>query len=325
MPDVITIGEVLIDFLSVDKGVSIEETTGFTIACGGAPANVAAAISKLGESSGFIGKVGADSFGRKIKATLEKAGVDIKNLVMDKGVNTTLAFISVKGNGDVDFTFYRNHCGADISLNQEEIDEGYILESKIFHFGSLSFTNEPLKSATLYSIEKAKGTGKIISFDPNLRPSLWDSMKRAREEIENAMQYADVVKLTDEELSFVTKSDDLVRGSNLLLKYGPRVILVTRGSNPCFFNNGDFIVEVPAFDVEVKDVTGGGDAFMGGFIVKLVKRLKDGKSIFSMDKDEAIEILKFANACGAITVTRKGVIPALPTMKEVEDFLSSRI
>ncbi len=321
MPEIIAIGEALIDFLSIDRDVSIEETSGFTIACGGAPANVSVAVSKLGESSGFIGKVGDDSFGRRIKRMLERTKVDTRNLILDRSVNTTLAFVSVKKSGEVDFTFYRNHCGADLALKQDEIDEGYIFEAKLLHFGSLSFTGEPLKSATLKAIEVARGANKLISFDPNLRPSLWDSMRRAKSEIENGLQYADIVKLTDEELSFITDTDNLVKGTNMLLKYGPRIVVVTRGGNPCFFNNGDYYVEVPPYRVDVVDATGGGDAFVGGLLVKLIRRLREGKSIFEIEEKEAVNILSFANACGAITVSRKGVIPALPDMSEVEDFM----
>jgi len=321
MPDIVTIGEALIDFLSIDANVSLENTTGFTIAPGGAPANVAAAVSKLGESSGFIGKVGDDSFGRKIKNTLEEAGVDTENLIIDRNVNTTLAFIAIDENKKPDYTFYRNHCGADLALKYDEIEEGYIFDSKIFHFGSLSFTGEPFRSATLRAIEVARGSNKLISFDPNLRPSLWESLDDAKAEIINGLQYADIVKLTDEELVFITETSSVTKGTDILLKYGPRAVIVTRGPKSCFYNNGDIFVEVPSFKVEAVDTTGGGDAFVGGILVKFLGRIKDEKTLFALEKEEIEDILKFAQACGAITVTRKGVIPALPTRDEVLKFL----
>ena len=322
MPDIVTIGEALIDFLSIDVNVTLEQTTGFTIAPGGAPANVAAAVSKLGGSSGFIGKVGDDSFGRKIKNTLEEVGVDTGNLIIDKNVNTTLAFIAMDENKQPDYTFYRNHCGADLALKYDEIEEGYIFDSKIFHFGSLSFTGEPLRSATLRAIEVARGSNKLISFDPNLRASLWENLDDAKAEIINGLQYSDIVKLTDEELVFITETSSITKGTDMLLKYGPRAIVVTRGPKSCFYNNGDIFIEVPAFEIDVIDTTGGGDAFVGGMLIKFLQRIKDDKTIFALEKEEATDIMRFAQACGAITVTRKGVIPALPTIEDVNQFLN---
>lgn len=322
MPDIICIGEALIDFLSLDKDVKLENTTGFTIAPGGAPANVAAAVSKLGGSSGFIGKVGMDSFGKLIKNTLVKAGVNIDLLIMDKKVNTSLAFISVKPNGDNDFMFFRNHCGADLALKQDEIQDGYIYESKILHFGSINFTGESLRSATMKAIELARGANKLISFDPNLRPSLWENLRLAKSEIENGLQYADIVKLTDEELEFITGTKNLIKGTNIIIKYGPRVVFVTRGGKSAFINNGMTEIEVPSYELKSVDTTGAGDAFTGGILLRILERIKKDKTIFNMEKSETTEMVKFAHACGAITVTRKGVIPVLPTITDVEEFLN---
>jgi fructokinase len=321
MPDIISIGEALIDFLSVDKGVDLEAATGFTFAPGGAPANVAAAVAKLDGKSGFIGKVGDDSFGRIIKNTLSEVGVNIDLLVMDKRVNTTLAFIAVKPNGEPDFTFYRNHCGADLAFRQDELDEGYIHEAKILHFGSISFTGEPLRSATIRAIQIARGSNKVISFDPNLRPSLWESLRTAKSEMEMGLQYADIVKMTEEELEFITGTKNLTKGTEVIIKYGPRMVIVTRGGRSCFFNNGNISCEVPAFEVKPVDTTGGGDAFVGGFLLQIVKRIEEDMTIFNMREEEVREILTQAHACGAIAVTKIGVIPSLPTSDEVAGFL----
>jgi len=321
MPDIVTIGESLIDFLSTRRGVLMEETTGFTIAPGGAPANVAAAISKLGGSSGFIGKVGTDSFGVMIRNTLMEVGVDVDQLIMDKSVNTTLAFISVKPNGEPDFVFYRNHCGADLALKQDEIESGYIENAKVLHFGSISFTGEPLRSATIRAIDIARRSGKIVSFDPNLRPSLWESLHDAKVEIERGLHYADIVKLTDTELELITETNSLSRGTDMILKYGPCMVFVTRGKEPCYFKSGNVAFEYPTFETQLVDATGAGDAFMGGVLLRLNERLQGDKPVSSLRKEEAESILRFANACGAITVTRKGVIPALPTMDEAQRFL----
>jgi fructokinase len=323
MPDIITMGESLIDFLSTRKGVRIEETTGFTIAPGGAPANVAAAVAKLGGSAGFMGKVGEDSFGTMIHNTLAEAGVNVDRLIMDPSVNTTLAFISVKPDGEPDFVFYRNLCGADLALRQDEIEQDYVEDANILHFGSISLTGEPLRSATLRAIEIARRAGGVVSFDPNLRPSLWESLDAAKSEIEMGLSYADVVKLTDSELQFVTGSDSLQRGTDLVLKCGPRMVFVTRGKDSCFFNNAEAAFEYPAFQADLIDATGAGDAFMGAALLRLNERLNGDRPVFTMARGEIEDLLRFAHACGALTVTRKGVIPALPTMDEVQRFLEA--
>ena len=321
MPDIVSIGEALIDFLSIEGEMPLEETGGFTIAPGGAPANVAAAVAKLGGSSGFVGKVGDDAFGRKIRNALDGAGVNSDMLILDKSVNTTLAFIAVKRNKEPDFMFFRNHCGADLALKQDELDEGYIYESRILHFGSISLTGEPLRATTLKAITIARNADRIISFDPNLRPTLWESLERAKAEIIGGLEYADIVKCTQEELEFITGTDSLSKGTDSILKYGPRMVIVTRGERSCYFNNGDVTFEVPAFDVEPVDTTGAGDAFVGGVLLDIVERIKADRPVFSIPREEAESIVRFACACGAITVTRPGVIPALPTKAEAEAFL----
>ena len=336
MPDIVAIGESLIDFLASERGVLIENTTAYSLAPGGAPANVAAAAAKLGASSGFIGKVGADSFGVMIRKALSGVGVNVDMLVADDKVNTTLAFISVKPNGEPDFVFYRNRCGADLALQKHEIDERYVRSARILHYGSISFTGEPLRGATLKAIETAKEAGALLSYDPNLRRSLWDSLGRARSEIEMGMRHAGVVKLTEEELEFVTgipagapgdastrAGERLLRGCEKILEYGPMFVVVTRGKEPCFAFDGSSAIEVPAFQVEQVDSTGGGDAFVGGILLTLLGRMRRGEKPFGMEREAIRDMLRFAHACGAITVTRKGVIPALPTMEEASNFLKS--
>jgi fructokinase len=323
MPDIVTIGESLIDFLATEREVTLDRARGFTIAPGGAPANVAAAVAKLEASSGFIGKVGKDAFGFMIRDTLKEAGVNVDELIVDKYVNTTLAFIAVKENGEPDFVFYRSHCGADLALNQDEINSGYIEDAYILHYGSISFTGEPLRSATIKAIKTARGSNKLVSFDPNLRPSLWENMDTAKVEIENGMQYADMVKLTDAELEFITGTSNLSRGTDMILKYGPRMVFVTRGGDSSYFNNGDISLEYPSFEVELVDATGAGDAFTGGVLLHVLERLRNNVPVFDLQKDEVHSILRFAAACGAITVTRKGVVPALPTLQEVREFLKN--
>jgi fructokinase len=342
MPDIVSIGESLVDFLASEKGTLIENSTAFSLAPGGAPANVAAAAAKLGARAGFIGKVGDDSFGAMIRKALSGVGVNVDRLVTDRKVNTTLAFIAVRPDGEPDFVFYRNRCGADLALSKREIDRGYVAGARILHYGSISFTGEPLRSATLKTIGIAKASGALLSFDPNLRPSLWDSLDRAKREIEAGMRHADVVKLTEEGLEFVTgrpagdggsgRGDapggagaGLWRGCEKILKYGPKFVVVTRGGKSCCSFDGVSRVEVPAFRVEQVDSTGAGDAFVGGVLVTLLEGMNKDEKLFPMGREATGDMLRFAHACGALTVTRRGVIPALPTMGEVREFLEHRI
>ena len=330
MAEILSIGEALIDFLSVEKGVLIESADAFTAAPGGAPANVAAAASKLGGDAGFIGKVGKDSFGRMIRNALTGAGVDCQMLFVDEQVNTSLAFIAVKPDGEPDFTFFRNRCGADLALRREEIDERQVRGARVLHYGSISFTGEPLKSATLWAMEVAKASGSVLSYDPNLRPSLWDNLGRARAQIMNGMRYADIVKMTAEELAFISETAgalsvrEITNRCGKILGYGPKAVVVTRGAESCVYCEEGMALEVPAFKVAPVDTTGGGDAFVGGLLVKLCARVKAGERIHRMGKEQTAQIVRFAHACGALTVTRKGVIPALPTLTEVEEFLVKR-
>jgi len=221
--------------------------------------------------------------------------------------------------------FFRNHCGADLALHHGEIDEGYVSESRVLHFGSLSFTGEPLGTATERAISIARGSGRTVSYDPNLRPSLWENLEQAMARITDGLEYADIVKCTQEEMEFITGTDGFLKGTNSILKYGPRMVLVTRGAESCFFNNGDVSFEFPTFEVDCIDTTGAGDAFFGGVLVNLVERMKKDLPVFGIDRETAEGIMRFACACGAITVTKKGVIPALPTRAEVETFLKSRL
>jgi fructokinase len=323
MPDIVTIGESLIDFLSVEKGRLLENAYGFSIAPGGAPANVAAAVAKLGGRSGFIGKVGKDSFGVMIRNTLQESGVNVDHLLMDDSVNTTLAFIAVQPDGEPDFLFYRNRCGADLALRKDEIRRDYIKGAGILHFGSINLTGEPLRSATIEAVESARSTDTLISFDPNFRPSLWENASRAKSEMMRGLSYADIVKLTDLELEFITGETSIEKGTQAVMKYGVRMVLVTRGKESCYFSTQDLFMEYPSFEVDMVDSTGAGDSFTGGVLLNLFEGMTESREIFSLPRVDVEEILRFASACGAITVTRKGVIPALPTMQEVRDFLDS--
>jgi len=316
LPEAVCLGEILIDMIPDKKGASWNEISHFTPIPGGAPANVCIGLAKLGVKAGFIGKVGEDPFGQILVDVLQKNGVDVSRVRFDPDTRTTLAFVCIKKEGENDFVFYRNP-GADMMLRQEELDENFIAESSIFHFGSISMTSEPCYSATLKAIEFARKHKTLISFDPNLRPNLWKNLKEAKEKIIEGIKSADLVKLNETELEFITGTKNLVKGAENLLQKGPKIVVVTQGEKGSFFYNRKGYGFMPAYRVKVADTVGCGDAFTAGIIYKLLKI----KKITHLEKQEMEKILKFANAAGALTATKKGVIPSLPTIKDVEEFL----
>lgn len=316
--DLAAIGELLIDF--TPSGVSHQGNPLFECNPGGAPANVLAAVTRLGGTGAFIGKVGSDTFGRFLSDTLKKNGIDDKGLKFDPRVHTTLAFVHLNEAGDRSFSFFRDP-GADMMLTFEEVDQNIIRNAGAFHFGSVSMTHEPSRTATLESARLAREMGRTISYDPNLRPALWSSLEEAREVILKGMAFADILKISEEELTFLTGETDLEKGAGRLADlYKGRILLVTLGPKGCFFSMDGRFDRLPAYDVETIDTTGAGDAFLGGFLYQIgpyFGRLQE------LTFDELHDAVNFANAVGALATTRKGAIPAMPGMDEVMALLKS--
>lgn len=317
MYDVVALGELLIDFSPVgnsDKGNVIFECNP-----GGAPANVLAALAKLGKKTSFIGKVGDDQFGLFLKSVLDENKINTDGLVFSKDINTTLAFVHLDDKGDRSFSFYRKP-GADMTLNSEEVDLNLIEQCRIFHFGSISMTDEPSKGATIKAVEFAKASGKVISFDPNLRPNLWDSLDIAKKTIEEGLKYADILKLSEEELEFLTGTQDLLEGTEFIKdKYGVELIFITLGSEGCFYRIDDFIGRVEGYKVNAIDTTGAGDGFFGGVLYSILELNKDLKEI---NVEEIEKSIKFANALGGLVTTKIGAIPAMPELNEIEQLIN---
>jgi len=312
MPDLAALGELLIDF--TPSGVSGQGNPLFECNPGGAPANVLAALVRLGGTGAFIGKVGSDTFGRFLSDTLKKNGIDSKGLRFDKKVNTTLAFVHLSSTGDRSFSFYRNP-GADMMLSCDEVDRNIIRDAEAFHFGSVSMTHEPSRTATLESARLAREMGKTISYDPNLRPALWSSLEEAREVIIRGLEFADILKISEDELAFLTGETDLKKGAERLADmYRGRILLVTLGPDGCFFGMDGRYDRLPTYDVKTIDTTGAGDAFLGGFLYRI--RPYFGR-LQELTFEELHGAVDFANAVGALATTRKGAIPAMPTLKEV--------
>ncbi|GJM92219.1 hypothetical protein PR202_ga08661 [Eleusine coracana subsp. coracana] len=309
---VVSFGEMLIDFVPTEAGVSLAEAPAFVKAPGGAPANVAIAVSRLGGAAAFVGKLGEDEFGRMLARILRDNGVDDGGVVFDTGARTALAFVTLRADGEREFMFYRNP-SADMLLREEDLNVELIKRAAVFHYGSISLITDPCRTAHLRAMEIAKEAGALLSYDPNLREALWPSSDKARTQIMSIWDQADIVKVSEVELEFLTGinslEDDVVM---LLWRPTMKLLLVTLGDQGCKYYARDFRGAVPSYKVQQVDTTGAGDAFVGALLRKIVQ---DPSSL--QDQKKLEEAIKFANACGAITATKKGAIPSLPTETEV--------
>lgn len=314
MYDVVALGELLIDF--TENGKSEQKNLLLEANPGGAPCNVLAMLSKLGKKTAFIGKVGKDMFGNMLKDTLEQVGIDSSALQMDANVKTTLAFVHTFPDGDREFSFYRNP-GADMMLTEEEVDETLIQSAKIFHFGTLSMTHEGVRKATKKAIRAAKDQGLLISFDPNLRPPLWESEELAKEQMEYGFGQCDILKISDNEIQFITGKEDYDEGIACLReKYQIPLILLTMGKDGSRAYYKDFRVEAKGFEVKAIETTGAGDTFCGCSLSYLLTH-----DLNHLTEKELREMLTFANAGAALVTLKKGAIHAMPDREMVEEFL----
>lgn len=309
MKDIVAIGEVLIDL--TQKGVDELGVGQYASNPGGAPANLAVAAARLGASTAFVGKVGRDAFGKYLRAVLEENNVDTTGLLEDPKEHTTLAVVSVDETGERSFSFYRDP-SADVNLKAEEIPGALLKDTRILHFGSVSLTAEPARSATLYAAKAARENGCLVSYDPNYRASLWHSQEEAVREMKNALPLCDILKISDEELPLLTGTTDPAAGSELLSKLGIRLIFVTLGANGAFFRLGEHTGSVPGIKVKVGDTNGAGDTFFGAALSRLVH-----EDLNKLTMERLTEIAAFANKAASITTSRHGAIPAMPRLEEV--------
>ncbi len=316
MLDVVTMGEALIDFLADRPGVTLTQARAFTWAPGGAPANVAAAAAKLGLATGFVGKVGTDPFGECLRDTLRSCGVDTTNMLLTDEARTALAFVALPTPDNPQFTFFR-HPSADMIMRAEELDRAYLQQTHVFHFGSITLICEPSRSATLTAAKIAKEAGALISFDPNYRPALWPA-KAARARILETLPLVDLIKVNEVEVQLLTGKKDLLEGADALVRLGPKACLVTAGADGSYYATPRSHGYVPGFPVRTVDATGCGDAFVAAAL-KSILQLGDLDTLGPLDFEE---VLRYANAAGAITATKKGAIPAMPTAAQVETFLA---
>jgi len=318
VPRVICLGELLVDFVSTEPDVPLSELPGFVGAAGGAPANVAVGLAKLGLSAGFIGKVGADPFGEFLRQNLAEPGVDTSHLLTAADARTTLAFIATRSDGRKDICFYR-HPGADMLLAPEDIDPDYIRSAQALHIGSVSLSRSPAREATVRAVDIARDAGLLISFDPNWRPTLWDDPAEGHRWIWELIPRAHVVKLAEEEWEFVAGAGSLEEGSRRILEAGPELVIVTRGPEGCYFDDGVSREQVPGFEVDVVDTLGAGDAFVAAALSRLLEKPRGQR----LPREALREMALWANAAGALATLNPGVIPALPAEAEVEEFLET--
>jgi len=317
--DLVCLGELLIDLFPAEIGRRLVEVSAFHPKPGGAPGNVAVAARRLGLTSAFIGKVGDDAFGRFLIDTLAAEGVETSAIRIDGEARTTLAFIALPDPHHAEFVFYRNP-GADTRLRPDELDEALLRRARALHVGSLSLVAEPGRAATHRAVEVARAAGALVSFDVNYRPSLWPGPAAAISAIRALLPLAGVVKVNEDELRLLTGSDDPQAGSATLLAAGPALVVVTLGARGSAYRSATAAGFVPAFPVETVDAIGCGDAFMAGVLVGL---LGVGAEAWPRRLDDATlrPLLRYANAVGALTATRAGALPALPTAGEVAAFL----
>lgn len=315
MIDITALGELLIDF--TQAGVSDSGQLLFERNPGGAPANVLAAASRLGLSAAFIGKVGRDMHGEFLRDTLVGAGINTDGLVMSDEAFTTLAFVALGENGERSFSFARKP-GADTLLRGEEVNSRLITESRVFHVGSLSLCAEPARSATFAALETAKQAGCVISYDPNYRAALWPDEETAKENMRSLLPYADIVKISDEEAELLTDFAQPETAAAAILEQGADLVAVTLGSGGAYIALKNGRCRVAGYKVAAVDTTGAGDAFWGALIFAL---LRSGRKPHELTADDAVRFAKFANAAAALCVSKRGAIPAMPTLAEVEKFM----
>lgn len=313
--DVVAIGELLIDF--TPAGPSLNNRPTFEQNPGGAPANVVAALGKWGRATSMIARVGEDFFGEDLISTLKEHHVDCSLITKDTKIPTTLAFVNLDDNGNRSFRFYRKP-GADLMLHKDNIEKTGIQRCKIFHFGSVSLTGEPSREATWHAVERAIENSKIISFDPNVRELLWEDHDEMKEQIIRGLSVADLVKVSEEELHFLTGEDMLEKAMTLLSEtYSISLLIVTLGAEGSSYICNGKVGFIPGYKVIALDSTGAGDVFWGSVLHQLLGRAK----LLELQETDIVQILQTANAVGALTTLKKGAIPSIPTIDEIDLFL----
>ena len=314
--DVVALGELLVDF--TENGMSSQGNVLLEANPGGAPCNVLSMLQRLGKKTAFIGKVGNDNFGKMLRDIVKEQGINIDNIILDGEVHTTLAFVHTKEDGDRDFSFYRNP-GADMMLTEEEVPEALIKGTRIFHFGTLSMTHEGVRNATKKALRAAKEAGAVISFDPNLREPLWNSLDEAKEQVLYGLGLCDILKISDNEIQWLTGEEDFTKGVHWILeRYHIPLILVSMGKEGSRAYYKDLIVEAkPFIQKNTIETTGAGDTFMACVLNSVLE-----KGLNNLTESDILHMLKFASASSIIT-TKRGALKVMPQKEDIIVFLNN--
>lgn len=316
------IGEALIDFIPDVKGQRLKDVPSFTRVAGGAPANVIGAVTKLGIPSKMLTKLGDDPFGDYIIDVLNEAGIDTSNIERDQEGETALAFVSLAADGNRDFKFYRKN-SADLRYSVDDIPEDILDGCGMIHFCSVDLVESPMKEAHKKLIDMAIEKGVKVSFDPNLRFSLWDDLDALKKTVNDFIPYADIIKISDEELEFITGKTDIKDAVPELLSAGRgKYVIYTKGADGAEIYTKDGMVEAPGYSIEVRDTTGAGDSFIGAFLFCILR--DEVEDLNSVSKDKLYEYLDFANAYAANTSTKEGALAAMATMDEIQEWIKNR-
>lgn len=322
MKKVISIGEALIDFIPNQKGCELKAVGGFERVVGGAPANVSAAVAKLGVESKFVSKLGKDAFGDHIIDVLKNVNVNTDYVLRTDKANTGLAFVSLKEDGNRDFSFYRNP-SADMLLEENEVKKEWFEDCYCLHFCSLGLIESPMKAAHKKAIEYALECRSIISFDPNVRLPLWDSEESCRNSILEFLPLAHIVKISDEELEFITGYDTMDKAKQVLFTGNVKLVLFTKGKDGAEAYTKDRIIKIPGNIVDVVDTTGAGDSFIGSFLFKLYQDYIDLDKLDSINDETLKEYLNFSNYYAAYSTTKKGAIGSYATLDEIIKYMEN--
>ena len=315
------IGEALIDFIPDVKGERLKDVPSFTRVAGGAPANVIGAVTKLGIPSKMLTKLGDDPFGDYMIDVLNDAGIDTSNIERDQEGETALAFVSLAADGNRDFKFYRKN-SADLRYSVDDIPENILDDCGMIHFCSVDLVESPMKEAHKKLINMAIEQGVKVSFDPNLRFSLWDDLDALKKTVNDFIPYADIIKISDEELEFITGKTDIKDAVPDLLSGRAKYVIYTKGADGAEIYTKDGVVEAPGYSIDVRDTTGAGDSFIGAFLFCILRDEID--DLDSVSKDKLYEYLDFANAYAANTSTKEGALAAMATMDEIQEWIKNR-
>lgn len=318
MFDVVALGELLVDF--TENGISAQGNPMLEANPGGAPCNVLSMLQNLGKKTAFIGKVGDDAFGQMLTQAVRNQGINTENLVADDTVHTTLAFVHTDKDGDRSFSFYRNP-GADMMLRWDEIHEDMLADTKIFHFGTLSMTDGQIEKVTKKAVEKAKSEGALISFDPNLRPPLWKDLEDAKRHMWYGISQCDILKISDDEIAFLTGTDDIDRGIEAILEQSqPALVCATMGKNGSkAFYKGTCVFGDPFLRDDTIETTGAGDTFMACVLNAVLE-----KGLEALSEKDLFEMIQFANAAASLVTTRKGALRVMPEYEEIAELLEDK-